>query len=142
MINTPLTVHAQIPAILISTLCYSFWLSFNRIGSHTVQPTTWPLIWLGFNTFMLCNPLPIYHRSSRVWLIKRFARLLVSGLTRVEVRAHRSSSELVWTHFTLSSLISGWGSSALLPVLPPFLLMLMVPLDTFTGTRYAASTSH
>lgn len=85
----------------MSTLCYSLWLSFHRIGSHTVHPTTWPLIWLGFNAFMLCNPLPVYHRSSRVWLIKQFARLLITGLKRVGVRIRYASPEFARTHVIL-----------------------------------------
>ena len=109
------------PAIVLSTLCYSFWLSFNRIGFPTVMPQTWLLIWLGFNTFMLCNPLPMQHRSSRVWLIKLFARLLVSGFTKVEVRVHPDLPDAARTHYvTYSSLTSGWGSSAFPFGDPPF----------------------
>jgi hypothetical protein len=117
-------VRVKMPAILLSTLCYSFWLSFSRIGSSTIAPQNWPLIWLGFNTLMLCNPLPVYHRPSRTWLINRFARLLVSGLKRVDVRVPYALPEVSRTHHvTLSSVISGWGSSTLLFDPPPFLLI-------------------
>lgn len=96
--------YIEIPAIALSTLCYSFWLSFNQIGSHAVAPKTWPLIWLGFNTFILCNPLPVQHRSSRVWLIKLFARLLVSGFTRVEFSDFWMGDQICSLNFSLTNL--------------------------------------
>ena len=132
-------IHDQIPTILLSTLCYAFWLSFSRTGS--VEPKLWPLVWLGFSTFILCNPFPINHRRSRMWFIRRFAELLVSGLKRVEVRTRRASPEATRTHeVALSSPTSGWGSSALLfdPLFFP--LTLRFSLDP-AETKYAASTS-
>ena len=97
--------------MLLSTLCYSLWLSFSRIG----KPTRWPLIWLLFNTIILCNPLPVHYRSSRMWLIKRFAKLMITGLERVEVRGQLVLLGVAWTHrVALSSLSSGWGEFALL----------------------------
>jgi hypothetical protein len=115
-------VRDKIPAALLSTLCYSFWLSFSRIGSPTVAPTTWPLIWLGFNTFVICNPLPVYYRSSRMWLLKRFGSLMVSGSKRIGVRVQHMLFGVVLTdHVALSSRSSGWGPSSLLVDLQPSL---------------------
>ena len=87
----PLMIYDKIPAMLLSTLCYALWLSFSGVGLRIGLPTKLPLIWLGLNTFILCNPLPMHYRSSRVWLIKVFARLVISGLRRVEVRARYTS---------------------------------------------------
>ena len=120
-----LITHDKIPAILLSTLCCSFWLSFSPIGSHAATPKTWPLIWLGFNTFILCNPFPVFHRSSRVWLFKKFASLIISGVKRVEVCLRHWLIVVAWAHrVALSSLISGWGLSTFLDDFPRFLPML------------------
>jgi hypothetical protein len=117
-----LTFHDKIPTILLSTLCFSFWLSFSSIASHAVHPQTWPLIWLGFNTLMLCNPLPVYHRSSRIWLLKKFISLIVSGTKRVGVRVQYALLGVTSTHhIPLSSQSSGWRSSSLPTDLPPTL---------------------
>ena len=85
----------QIPAFLLTTLIYAFWLSFSRIGSKTVNPTVWPLLWLALTTFIIINPLPIWSKSSRWWFLKKVGRLLISGTRRVEV-CHRiySTSQL------------------------------------------------
>jgi hypothetical protein len=116
------TIHDKIPTILLSTLCFSFWLSFSSIASHAVHPQTWPLIWLGFNTLMLCNPLPVYHRSSRIWLLKKFISLIVSGTKRVGVRVQYALLGVTSTHhIPLSSQSSGWRSSSLPTDLPPTL---------------------
>lgn len=76
--------YFEIPAILLATLCYAFWLSFARIGVSFVAPTTWPLVWLTFCAIFTMNPLPIYHRSSRWWMYRIFGRLLLPGTRRVK----------------------------------------------------------
>ncbi|KAJ3565291.1 hypothetical protein NP233_g7722 [Leucocoprinus birnbaumii] len=43
--------YFEIPSILFATLCYSFWLSFARIGSSRISPTMWPLAWLALVAF-------------------------------------------------------------------------------------------
>ena len=73
------------PAFLLSLLCYAFWLSFARIGTENVAPTTWLLLWLAFTALVLFDPLPIMFKSSRWWLIKNVSKLLTSGMHRVEV---------------------------------------------------------
>lgn len=74
----------QLPAFLFSTLSWAVWLSFFRIGSHHILPTTWPLIWVGLATVTLLNPFPLFFRSSRYWLVKNTLRLLIPGVSRVE----------------------------------------------------------
>ena len=75
------------PALLLSLLCYAFWLSFTRAGSESVAPTTWPLLWLALAAGFMLDPLPIMFKSSRWWLVKNVSKLLTSGMHRVEVRA-------------------------------------------------------
>ena len=79
-------MSAQMPAFLLSLLCYAFWLSFARVGEHSVAPTTWPLLWLAFAALVMVNPLPIMFKASRWWLVKNVSKLLTSGMHRVEVR--------------------------------------------------------
>ncbi|OBZ67468.1 Phosphate transporter PHO1 [Grifola frondosa] len=77
-------VYFEAPAFLLSLLCYAFWLSFSRIGSSNVAPTTWPLLWLALTALVLLDPLPILFRPSRWWLVKNVIKLLTSGMHRVE----------------------------------------------------------
>lgn len=110
----------QIPAIAIATLCYAFWLTFARVGAESVAPTTWPLVWLLFMAGLLINPLPMMFRESRWWLLRNFARLLTSGVHRVEVSAMRilacacrsrlTSAVLFFILRYASLRISGWGA--------------------------------
>ncbi|KAI0701368.1 EXS family-domain-containing protein [Cytidiella melzeri] len=74
----------QIPAILLSTLCYALWFSFARIGSSHLSPTFWPLIWLACSGFIVFNPLPVFNKTARWWFLKNMGRQLTSGLHRVE----------------------------------------------------------
>ena len=74
-------MHIQIPAILLSTLIYAFWLTFSRISN----PTIWPVVWLAFALATMLNPLPIFFKSSRWWLLKNIGDLLISGSRPVEV---------------------------------------------------------
>ncbi len=80
-----LCLSAQMPAFLLSLLCYAFWLSFARIGTENVAPTTWPLLWLAFAALVMFDPLPIMFKSSRWWLIRNVSKLLTSGMHHVEV---------------------------------------------------------
>lgn len=86
------------PAFLLSLLCYAFWLSFSRIGTDSVSPTTWPLLWLAFAALVMLDPLPIMFKSSRWWLIRNVSRLLTSGAHRVEVRCQNTLSVVKSTH--------------------------------------------
>ncbi len=51
----------------------------------TVEPSTWPLIWLLFVLLFMINPLPVMSRESRWWFVRKFGRVLTSGFHRVEV---------------------------------------------------------
>jgi hypothetical protein len=69
------------------TLMYSFYFSFARVAANSVDPTTWPLIWLLIVAIVMFNPLPVFASSARFWLLRNIGRLLTSGLRRVEVSA-------------------------------------------------------
>ncbi|KAI9507586.1 SPX domain-containing protein [Russula earlei] len=73
-----------IPSIALATLCWAFWLSFTRSGEPTIQPWTWPIVWLLLVLVLMTNPLPVMSRESRWWFLRKVARLLFSGLYRVE----------------------------------------------------------
>ncbi|KAG5646759.1 hypothetical protein DXG03_002445 [Asterophora parasitica] len=76
--------YFEIPSILLATLCYAFWLSFLRIGAPHVDPTIWPLVWLGFCGVIMLDPFPLFYKSSRYWLVKNVGKLFISGSRRVE----------------------------------------------------------
>lgn len=44
----------------------------------------------------MINPLPVMSRASRWWFLRKMARLLTSGLKRVEVSQSNNSCILVW----------------------------------------------
>jgi hypothetical protein len=44
------------------------------------------MIWLLFVAVLLINPFPVMSRESRWWFLRKVARVLLSGLDRVEVR--------------------------------------------------------
>lgn len=66
-------------------MSYAFFLTFFRIGSPGISPSYWLFVWLGFATILIFNPLPIWYRSSRVWFLRIFGRVITSGVHTVEV---------------------------------------------------------
>ena len=66
-------------------MSYAFFLTFFRIGSPGISPSYWLFVWLGFATILIFNPLPIWYRSSRVWFLRIFGRVISSGVHTVEV---------------------------------------------------------
>lgn len=60
----------KLPAFLLGTLIYAFWLSFSDVGVSNVSPTTWPLAWLVLALLVLLNPLPVLFPSSRRWCVQ------------------------------------------------------------------------
>ncbi|THH19131.1 hypothetical protein EW146_g1993 [Bondarzewia mesenterica] len=96
--------YFEIPAIVLATLCYSFWLTFARIGAESVAPTTWPLIWLLFVAGLILNPFPVLFKESRWWLIRNITRLLTSGVHRVEFADFWMGDQFCSLVFTLSNL--------------------------------------
>ncbi|CAL1699593.1 unnamed protein product [Somion occarium] len=96
--------YYEMPAFLFSTLCYAFWLSFARIGSHTVSPTIWPLLWLLLAALYVINPLPLSFKASRWWLVRNVGRLLTSGTHRVEFTDFWMGDQFCSLVFTLSNL--------------------------------------
>ncbi|KAG6840695.1 hypothetical protein C0991_004997 [Blastosporella zonata] len=95
--------YYEIPSLLITGLCYAFWLSFNRIGSSHVSPETWPLVWLGFCGLVVLEPLPLFYQSSRYWLVKSVGKLLISGTRRVKFTDFWMGDQLCSLVFTLSN---------------------------------------
>ncbi|KAG6848027.1 hypothetical protein H0H93_004083, partial [Arthromyces matolae] len=76
--------YYEIPSILMAALCWTFWLSFHRIGAPGILPEYWLLVWLAFCGILVLEPFPLFYRSSRYWLIRKTAKLLLSGTRRVE----------------------------------------------------------
>ena len=76
--------YLEIPAFFFCTLSYCLWLSFTVV-SDTISPQVWPLVWLFTTMAILFNPLPVFHKSARWWLIRTTARVLSAGAATVEV---------------------------------------------------------
>ncbi|CAD6576022.1 MAG: hypothetical protein TREMPRED_001560 [Tremellales sp. Tagirdzhanova-0007] len=86
--------YAELPAFLFMTLSYCLFFSFYRVSSSHVAPTTWPAAWLVFLAICFINPLPIFRRSSRWWLLRVLFRVLTPGISRVEFIAFFLADEL------------------------------------------------
>ncbi|WVQ84502.1 hypothetical protein IAT38_006654 [Cryptococcus sp. DSM 104549] len=84
----------ELPAFLFMTLSYCFYFSFARIGASNVAPTTWPAAWLVFFAVFWLNPLPIFRRQTRYWLLKVLFRVVTPGYSRVEFIAFFVADEL------------------------------------------------
>ncbi|CAE6434665.1 unnamed protein product [Rhizoctonia solani] len=76
--------YVELPAFLFTTLAYAFCMSFSLTGSDIIPSTRWPIIWVILALVTLFNPLPIFHRSARYWLLRTFGMLFLSGTRRVE----------------------------------------------------------
>ncbi|KZT04539.1 EXS-domain-containing protein [Laetiporus sulphureus 93-53] len=71
---------------------------------HAVSPSDWPLLWLAWALFIWLNPLPIFFRSSRYWLLKNLYRQLTSGVRRVEFQDFWMGDQFCSLVFTLGDL--------------------------------------
>ncbi|CAA7264392.1 unnamed protein product [Cyclocybe aegerita] len=96
--------YFEIPSILLSTLCYAFWLSFSMIGSSTISPTIWPLVWLAFAAVVVFDPLPLMYRPSRFWLIRKLGRQFMSGMRHVDFADFWMGDQFCSLIFTLSNI--------------------------------------
>jgi len=82
--------YFEIPAILLASLVYTFWLCFAQIGAPPTQlpvpirSTIWPLLWIVFAVGLIVNPLPIMRRSSRFWFVRNLGKQFLSGMRPVE----------------------------------------------------------
>ncbi|KAF7325791.1 Signal transduction protein [Mycena kentingensis (nom. inval.)] len=94
--------YFEIPSFLFATLCGAFWLSFSRFG--TISPTLWPVIWLAFAGAVVLNPLPVFFKPSRFWLVRAIGKLLTSGTRQVEFADFWLGDQLCSLVFTLSNL--------------------------------------
>uniref|UniRef100_A0A8H7XW23 Uncharacterized protein n=1 Tax=Psilocybe cubensis TaxID=181762 RepID=A0A8H7XW23_PSICU len=96
--------YFELPSILLSLLCYAFWLSFSLIEHPHVSPMIWPLIWLGVTFIIVFDPINLLHRSSRYWLVRNVAKLFISGTRRVEFTDFWMGDQLCSLIFTLSNI--------------------------------------
>ncbi|CAE6469773.1 unnamed protein product [Rhizoctonia solani] len=96
--------YTELPAFLFTTLAYAFWFSFSRAGAETIAPTTWPVMWLGLATVVLFNPLPIFHRSARWWLLRTVGKLFISGRTQVEFKDFWMGDQFCSLVYTMGNL--------------------------------------
>lgn len=133
--------YLEVPAMLLTTLMYAFYFSFARVGEHTVHPTSWPLLWLLFVAFVLFNPLPIFARSARYWLLRNCGRLLTSGVRRVEVSALSAFLEAPVLMTCASSQTSGWGKHTLVicPLESSLIRLLSAHSDQFCSLIFTLS---
>lgn len=76
--------YLEIPSLLLCTLAYCFWLSFN-VTSSVISPQVWPLVWLFTTILILFNPFPVFHSNARWWIIRSTIRVFTAGLVRVQV---------------------------------------------------------
>ncbi|EIW72108.1 hypothetical protein TREMEDRAFT_70627 [Tremella mesenterica DSM 1558] len=94
----------QIPAFLFLTLCYCFFFTFSRVGEPHIAPTTWPAVWVVFVVVFFLNPLPVWRKRSRYWLLKVLFRVLTPGYSRVEFIAFFIADELNSLVFTMQDI--------------------------------------
>jgi len=93
----------EISAFLFLTLSGVFWLSLARVG--IVAPTTWPLVWTVFAVAFMANPLPVYSRPARYWLLRKLGRLFLAGKGHVEFTDFWLGDQLCSLVFSMSSLV-------------------------------------
>lgn len=96
--------YFEIPSLLFATLCHTFLLSFARIGSSHISPTTWPLLWLALTAAILFDPLPLLFRPSRSWLLRAIGSLFISWARHVEFTDFWLGDQFCSLVFTLSNL--------------------------------------
>lgn len=111
-----ISLIAQTPALLLSTLVYAFLISFMRYTDDFLHPYHIPLIWLGFAALVLVNPLPMMLKPSRFWLLRELGILVRSAtlIYRVDVSSHTKCDRRTLTLNPCSSPISGWGENTFL----------------------------
>ena len=129
--TTQALTFLQLPAFLFLTLSHCFWFSFSGFPFQ-VPPTRWPIIWVIFTISVMINPLPVFYRSSRMWLLRTLGSLFISGSRGVEVRSLRSRCIPVGDDHVSSSKTS---SSATSFVAWSFQSRVYIPLDVHTDTN-------
>jgi EXS family len=78
-----ITIH-QLPAFLLMTLAFAFWLSFSGLDLK-IAPTTWPFAWLVLAVLIVVNPLPVFQSQPRRWFLRKSGGVLLSGTRPVTV---------------------------------------------------------
>ncbi|KAF9055435.1 EXS-domain-containing protein [Hymenopellis radicata] len=69
-----------------------------------MDPTYWPLVWLGFTAVIILDPFPPLFKHSRYWLVSRIGRLLLPGFHRVEFTDFWMGDQFCSLVFSLSNL--------------------------------------
>ena len=109
--------YFELPTLLLLSLCLCFWASFQFPHGY-FSPTSLPLLWLVLVVVILANPLPVLHRSGRMWFVRSLARLFDAGATKkVEFRDFFLGDELNSLAWTMSNIwyigcegVRGWPS--------------------------------
>ncbi|KAF7316200.1 Signal transduction protein [Mycena indigotica] len=96
--------YFEIPSLLFAALCGAFWLSFAQIGAPSVDPTIWPLVWLGFAGVIMLDPLPLIFKPSRWWFLRSLGKLMTSGTRPVEFADFWMGDQFCSLVFSLSNL--------------------------------------
>lgn len=97
--------YFELPALCLWLLSLCFYQSFCDKDGEGWAPTTWPLVWVCMVAFLLCNPLPIMHRSGRAWFLRSCARVLTGGLIgKVEFRDFFLGDEMNSIAYSVSNL--------------------------------------
>lgn len=99
--------YFELPSLCLWLLALCFYQSFNAItdDERYVSATTWPLLWLCAVVLLLCNPLPIMHRSGRAWFLRSCARVLTGGLIgSIEFRDFFLGDEMNSIAYSVSNL--------------------------------------
>lgn len=100
------TQYFEIPAFFLFLLSVFFYVSFvGAPASHTVAPTTWPLVWLVVVAMLMVNPLDIMNKSSRYWFVRSLGRVFTGGVkSSVEFRDFFLGDELNSLAYSMSNL--------------------------------------
>lgn len=99
--------YFELPSLCLWLLALCFYQSFTAMpdDERYVSATTWPLLWLCAVVLLLCNPLPIMHRSGRAWFLRSCARVLTGGLIgSIEFRDFFLGDEMNSIAYSVSNL--------------------------------------
>ncbi|CCA74266.1 related to putative phosphate transporter 1 [Serendipita indica DSM 11827] len=146
--------YAELPAFLLLTLTYAFWLSFSGLPM-VVHHTVWPLAWLLLTICILANPIPIFYPYSRSWILRKSGGLLLSGTRRVEFQDFFLGDQYCSMVYTLTSLywmgclygshwtlpwgqceLPSWGVPWLLATLPSWIRLVQCVRRYFDSWQY------
>lgn len=98
--------YFELPALLLMLLSICFYMTFSTAPTNPlISPLAWPLVWIVVVVVLVANPLPILHKSSRMWFLCSLARVGNGGvLTSVEFRDFFLGDELNSLSYTMMNL--------------------------------------